>query len=44
LSEEDWAEIDGKIDQFRDPLATVGNLRFGLIHERTSAHQHLHAS
>ncbi len=44
LSEEDWAEIDGKIDQFRDPLAAVGNLRFGLLHERISAHQRSQAS
>ena len=40
LSEEGWAEIDGKIDRFRDPLAARGNLRFGLLHERISAHQH----
>ncbi len=44
LSEDDWAEIDGKISQFREPLATVGNLRFGLIHERLSAHQRSQAS
>ncbi len=44
LSEEDWAEIDRKIDRFRDPLANGGNLRFGLLRERISEHQHSQAS
>ena len=41
LSAEDWAEIDEKIDRFRDPLAAVGNLRLGLLHRRISAGRHL---
>ena len=43
LSAEDWAEIDEKIDRFRDPLRVVGNLRFGLLHKHISAGQHLQA-
>lgn len=44
LSAEDWAEIDAKIDRFRDPLAAVGNLRFGQLHEHISARQHFQSS
>lgn len=44
LSEKDWAEIDDKIDRFRDTLAADGKLRFGPLYKSISAHQHFQAS